>query len=442
MASCSYISQEDQEKFTLAKFSHGRLQRHAEGTWRKTPSFSLLKSSESDDPRKSLRRILVADGDSMQYVGQNYGDQASKANSMCKYFVGVLDKKRGKMKVYDAQLLELHPWLGKKESKAEEEESKDLSYAEKQDRLTEAFGSSRKQRAMESRLRGQVGSEALESSAAKALSHAGSLTSTPIKEDQGTSDLLPPHDPTATLLQDVFKLHDLISPTHWDVLKPLAEELISGAVKNASEWKASKKYPHYVLNHLTGLSHLQENRQTTQAVCLVYVSFLMQLHKTHPKDMKGKKCLPGVPRDIRAHLFESFTQMVPTPDGKREDRFLPKRLKDKLLSYILVLAQLIDSFHTEVTTLSEDLGIPVKKLITHARAIGCRTVTQTVASPAQLRRKRQIKRDPDDDDDDDYDLATTSISKGLAQKALFIELSAPLQRMSTGGGKRPFGGRR
>ena len=54
-----------------------------------------------------------------------------------------------------------------------------LHCALQKDRLTEAFGSSRKQRAMESRLRSKIGSEALESVAAQAISHAGIIPDAP-----------------------------------------------------------------------------------------------------------------------------------------------------------------------------------------------------------------------------------------------------------------------
>lgn len=64
------------------------------------------------------------------------------------------------------------------------------------DRLTEAFGSSRKQRAMESRLKNKVGTEALETSAAKALTHAANTPLLPLGKSQHPLPSFPVHQLT------------------------------------------------------------------------------------------------------------------------------------------------------------------------------------------------------------------------------------------------------
>ncbi|XP_041473062.1 DNA-directed RNA polymerase I subunit RPA49-like isoform X1 [Lytechinus variegatus] len=441
MATCAFISS-DQEKPTLAKFSHGRLQRNSDGTWKKSPSFTLLRSSDKDDKRKNLRRILVAEADSMQYVGQNYGDQASKANSMCKYMVGVLDKKTGKMKIFNSQLLELHPWLGKKEIKEEQNNKiNDFSLAEKKDRLTEAFGSSKKQRAMESRLKNKVGTEALETSAAKAVTHAADTPVLPQDSDIDTS-LLPPCDRSAKRPQDVYKLEDIISARHKKSLQSQAEELLTGAKSQLDEWKSTKKYPQYVLDHVPALLHEADHeRSITQATKLLFLTFLMKLHATKPKELKT--CLKNAPPGIRTHLYDTFTQVTPTPDGQSEKQLLSKSCKDKLLSYILVLAQLIDTFHTDITALTKDLNVPVKRLLAHARFIGCKTSSQTI-TPSKPKKRRKKKKDPDDsdDDDDDADFLQENSAEKESIKVVYIELSTPIKSTSSFVERPGFGKKR
>ncbi|XP_030829811.1 DNA-directed RNA polymerase I subunit RPA49 isoform X2 [Strongylocentrotus purpuratus] len=378
----------------------------------------------------------------MQYVGQNYGDQASKANSMCKYMVGVFDKKTGKMKVYNAQLLELHPWLGKKVEKEDQiDEAKDLSLAEKKDRLTEAFGSSRKQRAMESRLKNKVGTEALETSAAKALTHAANTPSLPLDFEMDTS-LLPPCDRSAKRPQGVYKLEDIISARHKKALQVQTEELLLGVKTQADEWKKTKKFPQYVLDHLPALSREPETeRCVTQATNLIFITFLMQLHVAKPKELKT--CLKSAPPGVKTHLYETFTQVTPSPDGKSEKRLLSKSCKDKLLSYILVLAQLIDSFHTDIASLTKDLNISVKKLLTHARVVGCKIASQTITPLKQRKRKKKKKKNLDDsDDDDDDDDLDRDAADTESRKVVFIELSTPIKSVSSFVEKRGFGKKR
>ena len=49
------------------------------------------------------------------------------------------------------------------------------------------------------------------------------------------------------------------------------------------------RYPHYVLHHLHGLQKLKEEKQVTQAVCLLYVSFFMRLYILKPKELSKSK---------------------------------------------------------------------------------------------------------------------------------------------------------
>ena len=46
-------------------------------------------------------------------------------------------------------------------------------------------------------------------------------------------------------------------------------------------------------------------------------------------------------------------------------RGIPKRLKDKLVSYILVLALIIDNYSLEYSVILKDLGIAASRYVLH-----------------------------------------------------------------------------
>uniref|UniRef100_A0A3Q0RWW6 RNA polymerase I subunit E n=1 Tax=Amphilophus citrinellus TaxID=61819 RepID=A0A3Q0RWW6_AMPCI len=71
--------------------------------------FSMFKSAEESNPRKKSRRILVAETDRLSYVGQNFGVGSMKCNNLCKYYVGVLNKRTMTMEVHNAQLFNMQP---------------------------------------------------------------------------------------------------------------------------------------------------------------------------------------------------------------------------------------------------------------------------------------------------------------------------------------------
>uniref|UniRef100_A0A3B5MEZ7 Uncharacterized protein n=1 Tax=Xiphophorus couchianus TaxID=32473 RepID=A0A3B5MEZ7_9TELE len=71
--------------------------------------FSLYKNRDENNPRKKSRRILVAESNRLSYVGQNFGAGSLKCNSLCKYYVGVLNKQTMQMEVHNAVLFNMQP---------------------------------------------------------------------------------------------------------------------------------------------------------------------------------------------------------------------------------------------------------------------------------------------------------------------------------------------
>ncbi|NXD94037.1 RPA49 polymerase, partial [Chaetorhynchus papuensis] len=87
------------------RFANGKL-RHPESL-----RFTAYRNRDTAHPRKRHRRILVSETERLCYVGHNFGSEVMKCNSLCRYFVGVLDKSSGQMEVYNAEIFNMQPLL-------------------------------------------------------------------------------------------------------------------------------------------------------------------------------------------------------------------------------------------------------------------------------------------------------------------------------------------
>lgn len=138
------------------------------------------------------------------------------------------------------------------------------------------------------------------------------------------------------------------------------------------------RFPEYVLQHLDRMS-VNPSHRLHQSCCLLYLSYMMTMYGLTKKDLKKKEPLPGMPGVIKERLLSVFSL---EKEGARE---VPRRLKDKLVSYILVLALMIDEFSLDCTVIMRDLKLPMPRLINHLRAVGC------VITPSNVERKRKLE---------------------------------------------------
>ncbi|NXS79977.1 RPA49 polymerase, partial [Erpornis zantholeuca] len=87
------------------RFANGKLRRP------ESLRFTVYRNRDTAHPRKRHRRILVSETERLSYVGHNFGSEVLKCNSLCRYFVGVLDKSSGQMEVYNAEIFNMQPLL-------------------------------------------------------------------------------------------------------------------------------------------------------------------------------------------------------------------------------------------------------------------------------------------------------------------------------------------
>uniref|UniRef100_A0A8D2MNZ2 RNA polymerase I subunit E n=1 Tax=Zonotrichia albicollis TaxID=44394 RepID=A0A8D2MNZ2_ZONAL len=161
----------------------------------------------------------VSETERLCYVGHNFGSQVMRCNSLCRYFVGVLDKSSGQMDVYNAEMFNMQPLLSGEGAGSHKDTYRRLN---KMDLCIEAFGTSKQKRALSSRRMNAVGSDIVSTAVTKAAANvidAKGVTgegAVPRADDvQNISAFLPPCHEDAQRPEHVYRFEDSIFSVHW-----------------------------------------------------------------------------------------------------------------------------------------------------------------------------------------------------------------------------------
>ncbi|EDO33328.1 predicted protein [Nematostella vectensis] len=358
--------EEDGLQPILVQFTNGCLTADKKGKRKDGLKFSYYRWADKADRRKKQRRTLVAKSEKMEYNGQNFG-QFSRASSLCKYLVGVHDTSTGDMNVYDAQMFTLQPKILETAAATEQEDSKkDMSYLEKNDRLTEAFGSNKKKRAMVSRQKNMIEEDVLDTTVVNAVKGSLNASFTEMEEPEQSSSI-PPYNQNALEPSDVYRLDNIITPPEYETIRGPAKELEASKRDTIDEWRQQSRFPEYILHH-AAVMPMDPEQRAHKSCLLLYLSYMITLYHLNYKAINKKDVLSNVPDMIKNKLLRMFTLENPQ---RRGNRLVPKRLKDRLLSYILVLALIIDDFIVDCNSIGKSLKMDPKKVANHMRVLGC-----------------------------------------------------------------------
>jgi len=89
----------------VAGFSNGRLKLDQNDDVR----FGYYCNSGSAKFARRHEKMLIAETDRARYVGRNFGPDAISAPSLCRYMLGVYDKRTNKVRLVDASMFHLRP---------------------------------------------------------------------------------------------------------------------------------------------------------------------------------------------------------------------------------------------------------------------------------------------------------------------------------------------
>ncbi|XP_077107650.1 DNA-directed RNA polymerase I subunit RPA49 [Ranitomeya variabilis] len=354
----------------LVQFSNGTVQTH------ENVVFNLYKNKDSS----KRQRILTAQTGRLSYVGKNFTPEALKSSSLCRYFVGVLNKETGKMEVYDAERFSMQPILEKNATGLADDQVQDTpdqpnrTYREKVDALIEAFGTNKQKRALSSRKLNQVGSEILSKEMTKAAEDIIEAKGTELvqevverKEEESYSLFLPPCNAHADKKENVYEFDQLISPVEYESLENVSAAFKNMTPEELQERIEKKQHGAYVLQELGELKYSQDVDRKARA--LWYLDTLTKL--INNKIIKRKELVTlECPNVMIGNFLKNFTVTVFKNESVKNS--ISATMKCKIASYVLALALHISDFQVDLTLLQRDLKFNENRILEIAKAMGLR----------------------------------------------------------------------
>ncbi|NXR73774.1 RPA49 polymerase, partial [Pycnonotus jocosus] len=398
------------------RFANGKLQ-HPDSL-----SFTVYRNRDTAHPRKKHRRILVSETERLCYVGHNFGSEVMKCNSLCRYFVGVLDKNSGQMEVYNAEIFNMQPqlsggrcqesqllrcfvllipvllpWHGARtvpslvhaERDSGREEHSECRVEVKQgvgyfkvcfclvqmDLCIEAFGTSKQKRALSSRRMNAVGNDAVNTAVSKAAANVidakgvTALVQDMAQDDvQNISAFLPPCHEDADRPEHVYKFEDILSPGEYEALRVPAAALANITAEEMAKRAEERSHCSFVLDELKFLP-TDEKRRDHKARCLWFLDTLIKF--SHLKVIKKKHPMgPECPHIISKKLMKNFTSL--TYNNGSIQNLVSASMKAKITAYVIALALHINNFQVDLTVLQNDMKLPESRILDIAKALRLR----------------------------------------------------------------------
>lgn len=348
----------------IADFEHSRVKKNE----RNVLQFASFKSdADRDKIEYDARRSFLARSNHTDFTGFIPND----AHHLRK-FVGVRNKKTGKMKLYDSVLFRMKPILKSADIDVSAELPKAKTYWEGEHDLTQNFGVKAKKRAMSAHLKHAANSSIDE----EALNVSDlSISATPDRPvlQFGLQNLtyLPTIHREAGTVDQVFDINDIITPEEDSILEDEARLIVSDGEKLSELRSRSCKYVYSHLKHL--------HNDVEKAKYLIYFNYLVSFQHLKYADVNRKDPANAIPQPFRQRLLDNFTTTSKNANSGRIARQFPTLMKDKIVAYILVLALFIDDFTVNTNHVLNDLnavGFPKFTMISHA--IGCHIKSQKV----------------------------------------------------------------
>ncbi|NWV92122.1 RPA49 polymerase, partial [Machaerirhynchus nigripectus] len=405
------------------RFANGRL-RHPDSL-----RFTAYRNRDTAHPRKRHRRILVSETERLCYVGHNFGSEVMKCNSLCRYFVGVLDKNSGQMEVYNAEIFNMQPLLSggrcwgsqllscfvllvpalfpcrgvrripsllhaERHSRRGKHSESGVEVKQglwrmgvahgvsllkcilvQMDLCIEAFGTSKQKRALSSRRMNTVGSDIVSTAVTKAAANVIDAKGvTALMQDMAQDDVqnisafLPPCHEDADRPEHVYKFEDILSPAEYEALRVPAAALASVTAEEMAKRAEERSHCSFVLEELKFLP-TDERSRDHKARCLWFLDTLIRF--SHLKVIKKKHPMgPECPHIISRKLMKNFTSL--TYNNGSIQNLISASMKAKITAYVIALALHINNFQTDLTVLQNDMKLPESRILDIAKALRLR----------------------------------------------------------------------
>lgn len=342
----------------------------------KTPSFgkSVLKG------KKRLKLSLK--DDNMCYEALEEDEQP--------FMVGLFDKASGNISLCQTPYFLLKPQCCISSTQENNENlsvDQNATYSEKLNSLTAAFGSSKKRKAMQTKLKNKIDTETLETAVEVAVEESKkmALNKPEVKPNEHEPEsnleqfsIMPVPNKEAKTPNEVYAINEALAisqPEFERFTLELSKKFAIATSESIKTWKENSVYPEFITQFLTKLASSKSNQKYRLEKCkqLVYMNYLLQLYRLKAAQLRAKTPMATceLPDSARNKLFHLYTVESNSNAQAKSVRSMPRRLKDKLTCHILVLALHIDDFSTSLDLLQKDLKISLQRLSDFYQALGC-----------------------------------------------------------------------
>ena len=325
------------------------------------------------------------------------------------FLVGILDKNTQDITMSSTPYFILKPecYLGTRTKSESLSVNPESTYSEKLNALTAAFGSSKKRKAMQTKLKNKIDTETLESAVNAAVEESKQNVNLNQIEDNQENvqnleqfSIIPIPNKNAKAPLEVYDLNEILGVTHAEFDRFTGEQsskFASATTELIKSWKAKRIYSEYVCEHAILISGSKSSHQykLQKAKQLVYINYLMAIYKLKSSQLRARNPFNSndVPEVVANRLLEQYTVLSASNAQAKNVRSMPRRLKDKLVCHILILALYIDDFVTCLDFFQKDLKLSIKKISDFYQALGCfikNTVT-TVNNKKMVVKKAELK---------------------------------------------------
>ncbi|KAG0071746.1 DNA-directed RNA polymerase I subunit rpa49 [Linnemannia elongata] len=344
--------------------------------------FNVYKPDSEESKNKKKRRIVEADTGKVEFVGQNFGENARAG--YCRYVLAIRNKETDKITFKDAPVISVNRTI-KTLKNAKPQVANREQFLQAKNILGHTFGTKKIKQQINSVARNAVNVGALDSIAG--ILHdsiAAKTNALPSKESikaRADEDRpIPPFDLAATKVEDIYKIDSLIAPSEYQVIP------FKALLEKTNQPLAALPYQNssYVNGALTAaLSISKKDRHRIRL--LMYISILMAFRTIPDKKLDDNetvsRIMGDVPSVILENLYERFTE---SPEGvdKKRHTFTPKS-KDKLLCWILAIALTLENFNMDAGALTRDLSMKQTRVNELYKSLGCKVNELTAAEKAQ-----------------------------------------------------------
>ncbi|KAG7167781.1 DNA-directed RNA polymerase I subunit RPA49-like, partial [Homarus americanus] len=269
-----------------------------------------LHQNITRDRRHQHKRILEIETPGLNYDGTNFGKEVSSLSAKQSVFLGILNKATGKMRLIETSSYCVHPVLeSTKTTKALLKKSSDLlTFAEKQEAITSAFGSKRAQQSVNRRKLYQ-----------------------------------------ASRPEDVYQLESIAPDNFLAYMEDSARELLDGKDPDPKSTLLFKE--------LLAVAKLEEDEENqVRLTCLaLYVEYLVTFLNMKGRDIQHMKVkdknLQGCPPMIKRHILDEYTH------NHLNKRVRSSQNEDRAMCCAMVLSLIASKYQLSLSTLLSSLMV-------------------------------------------------------------------------------------